>query len=63
VVVVVEVKEAGGVVLEAVALSSTDLVLWHPGTIESGRQNLLFESNAKFSWHDFLTAISAEHSM
>jgi hypothetical protein len=63
VLVVVDVKVAGGVVLEVVEVSSAALVLWHPGTIESGRQNFLSGSNAKFSGQDFLAAVSAEHSM
>jgi hypothetical protein len=63
VVVDVDVKAVWGVVVAAMVLSSTALVLWHPGTIESGKQDFLFGSKAKFSGQDFLTATLAEHSM
>jgi hypothetical protein len=65
VVVDVDVKVAWGVVVawSVVALSSTALVLWHPGTNESGKQDFLFGSNAKLSGQFLLTALLAEHSM
>jgi hypothetical protein len=58
VVVDVDVKVPRGVVI----LSSTALVLWHPGTNRSGKHDFLIGSNAKFSWHDCLPVTLSEHS-
>jgi hypothetical protein len=51
------------VVVVVVVLSTTALVLWHPCTIDSGKQNFLSRWNAKFSGQVFLTATLPEHSM
>lgn len=64
-VVDVDVKVAWGVVVawSVVVLSSMALVLWHPGTNDSGTQDFLIGSNAKLSKQDVFFAPLAEHSM
>jgi hypothetical protein len=61
----VDVKVAWVVVVawSVVVLSSTALVLWHPGTNDSGKQVFLVGSNAKLSGQGLLTATLTEHSM
>jgi hypothetical protein len=44
------------IVAAVVVLVSTARVLWHPCTMNSGKQNFLSLSKALFSGHDFLTA-------
>jgi hypothetical protein len=56
---------AWAIVVAMLVLVSTARVLWHPCTMNSGKQDFLSLSKALFSGHDFLKAalLLATHSM